>query len=175
MAQERRRANPPGTSYAVSIDPGTLRFSAAHFITYGGTCENLHGHNFHVRVGASGRTGSDALVVDFVLLTELARAVCDRLHDKVLLPADSAEMTFEERDACLHVASHGRRFAFPAENCLLLPLVNTTAEMLARYIGDRLLDALRARGQAGLHRLDVAVEEADRQWGIVTREFAQDD
>ncbi|MBV9711092.1 MAG: 6-carboxytetrahydropterin synthase, partial [Ktedonobacteraceae bacterium] len=34
----------------VKIEGGYLRFSAAHFITFGGRCERLHGHNYGVLV-----------------------------------------------------------------------------------------------------------------------------
>ncbi|MCG8122586.1 MAG: 6-carboxytetrahydropterin synthase, partial [Candidatus Thiodiazotropha taylori] len=31
------------------MSPGELHFNSAHFITFNNSCENLHGHNFHVR------------------------------------------------------------------------------------------------------------------------------
>ena len=70
-------------SFAVDVYPGQLHFNAAHFITFGGTCENLHGHNFHARLQAQGSNNSDAFVVDFVLLNRLAAAICTQLNDKV--------------------------------------------------------------------------------------------
>ncbi len=38
----------------VRVEGGYLRFSAAHFITFGGKCERLHGHNYGVQVEAEG-------------------------------------------------------------------------------------------------------------------------
>ncbi|HKD37099.1 MAG TPA: 6-pyruvoyl tetrahydrobiopterin synthase, partial [Pirellulales bacterium] len=38
-----------------------------------------------------------------------------------------------------------RRWEFPRGDCKLLPVANTTTELLARYIGRRLLDDLSAR------------------------------
>lgn len=158
--------------FAIRVQPGQLRFSAAHFITYGGSCENLHGHNFHVRIDASGDNTEDELVVDFVLMTRLTAEVCEQLHDKVLLPATSKEVDIEQRDGLVHVRSYDKCFTLPLENCCLLPLSNTTAEMLAWYIGERLLESLEARQAADhLALLEVAVEEADRQWGICRREI----
>ena len=34
----------------VKVEGGYLRFSSAHFITFGGKCERLHGHNYGVLV-----------------------------------------------------------------------------------------------------------------------------
>lgn len=153
--------------FAVSVDPGELHFNAAHFITFAGTCENLHGHNFHTRVDAWGDNTEDALVVDFVLLTRLARTICATLHDRVLLPGTSAVVTLRDEDSQIHVASYGKRFALPAENCAILPISNTTAELLAGYICEQLREALRTADALGrVAGLQVAVEEADRQWGI---------
>ncbi len=45
-------------------------FAAAHFITdYHGKCENLHGHNYKVRVHASGKVlGKGGMLLDFGIL-----------------------------------------------------------------------------------------------------------
>ncbi len=158
------------SGFAVTIHPGDLRFSAAHFITFDGTCENLHGHNFHVRVHASGQNNADAFVVDFVYLNRVAAQVCDELHDRVLLPGESAEVHIEHADGLTHVRSYDKRFTFPADNCAILPIRNATAEMLAAYLCQRLLDTLGPAGALShVELLEVAVEEADQQWGISRR------
>ncbi len=157
----------------MTIHPGDLRFSAAHFITFNGTCENLHGHNFHVRVHASGQNNPDAFVVDFVYLNRVAAQVCAELHDRVLLPGQSAEVHIEHADGLTHVRSYDKRFAFPTANCAILPIRNATAEMLAAYLNQRLLDTLGPAGAlSDVDLLEVAVEEADQQWGICRRRIA---
>jgi hypothetical protein len=56
----------------------------------------------------------------------------------------------------------------------VLPVPNTTAEMLARRIGDRWLTELEKHGALGkLDGLEVAVEEADHQCGIYRREVGR--
>jgi hypothetical protein len=47
-----------------------------------------------------------------------------------------------------------------------LPVSNTTAELLARYLGERLLAALKERLSFGPERIEVAVDENEGQWGI---------
>jgi 6-pyruvoyltetrahydropterin/6-carboxytetrahydropterin synthase len=161
-------------SFAVSIDPGDLHFNSAHFITFNGCCENLHGHNFHVRVAASGENGSDAFVVDFVLLSQLAREVCATLHDKILLPGRSEQVRVRQTERGVEVESYDKYFVFPEDNCAVLPIENTTAEMLASYVCDRLVTNLDEKGAlANVRSIEVQVEEADRQWGICRRELGR--
>lgn len=158
---------PASPTFAISVDPGELHFNAAHFITFDNSCENLHGHNFHVRIDARGDNDTDDLVIDFVQITRLAAGICAELNDKVLLPATSDVVSIEQRDCMVQVNSYDKQFILPQNNCFLLPVSNTTAEMLAWYIGERLLTYLKQHESAGnVGELEVAVEEADRQWGI---------
>jgi hypothetical protein len=43
---------------------------------------------------------------------------------------------------------------------------NTTAELLARYIGKRLLDDVEERTGTRPERIQVSVDESNGQWGI---------
>jgi 6-pyruvoyltetrahydropterin/6-carboxytetrahydropterin synthase len=54
---------------------------------------------------------------------------------------------------------------FPSGDCRLLPVANTTAELLAKYIGRQLHDALPA--DAGkLQHIRIEVDECDGQVAI---------
>lgn len=149
------------------IEPFELHFNSAHFITYGQVCENLHGHNFHVRVTVSGSNTGDGYVIDFVLLNKLAAAICQTLHDQVLLPGDSPVVKLTVAGDMLDIESFGKRFILQRGNCKVLPISNVTAELLAGYIADELVAGLRLQDALGnIDAIEVAVEEADRQWGI---------
>src|SRR5947208_10966948 len=43
----------------VKVEGGNLKFSSAHFITFGGKCERLHGHNYGVLVEIEGALNED--------------------------------------------------------------------------------------------------------------------
>lgn len=156
------------TGFSTRVEPYDLHFSSAHFITYAGLCENLHGHNFHARIDAEGSNTPDAFVIDFVALNRLGAEICTGLHDRVLLPGISPVVRIDAHGADMWcVESYDKRFILQKSGCKILPVSNTTAEMLAWYIGDQLLARLREAGMLGnLSRLRVAVEEADRQWGL---------
>ncbi|MFL6651403.1 MAG: 6-pyruvoyl trahydropterin synthase family protein, partial [Sulfurifustaceae bacterium] len=96
--------------FGVWIEPAELHFNAAHFITFAGICENLHGHNFHVRLRVHGDNTADAFVVDFVEITRLAREVCATLHDRVLLPGTSGEVRLTRGDGWIEASAHDKRF-----------------------------------------------------------------
>jgi 6-pyruvoyltetrahydropterin/6-carboxytetrahydropterin synthase len=69
--------------YEVAVDHG---FAAAHALRdYKGATENVHGHNFKVRVTVEGeRLDRTGLLVDFVDLEESVRAIVSRLDHQFL-------------------------------------------------------------------------------------------
>ena len=64
--------------YSVRIEAD---FAAAHFLRhYHGKCENLHGHNYRVRLWARGEDLDEGgMLVDFALLKDAIRRVCSSL------------------------------------------------------------------------------------------------
>jgi 6-pyruvoyltetrahydropterin/6-carboxytetrahydropterin synthase len=58
--------------YSVQVEAD---FAAAHFLRhYHGKCENLHGHNYRVRLWARGNTLSEGgMLIDFGVLKEALR------------------------------------------------------------------------------------------------------
>jgi 6-pyruvoyltetrahydropterin/6-carboxytetrahydropterin synthase len=160
--------------YHVCVAKERLVFSAAHFITYNGdVCEPLHGHNYHVAVELHGPLDENSYVVDFLAVRNALQRLVDELDHRVLLPTRHPTIRVTEQagagqggDAEV-VATHGaRRWVFPRADCVLLPVANTTAEMLARHIADRLREALAPQLPAPLTQLEIAVDECDGQWGV---------
>src|SRR3990170_1112076 len=151
--------------WKVRVDGTDLRFSAAHFTTFEGRCEPLHGHNYAVTVEVEGELTDDAWVIDFGLLKSLARAICQELDHKFLLQRDSRVLQIDEGMSNWKVRFQERGWVFPKADILPLPIDNTTAERLAEYVAGRLRDALGARGAANLTSITVGVEEQPRPTG----------
>ncbi|MEM9351468.1 MAG: 6-pyruvoyl tetrahydropterin synthase family protein [Planctomycetota bacterium] len=153
--------------YHVRLEKERHVFSAAHFITYGDdVCEPLHGHNYRVGVEVHGPLEQNQYVVDFILLRDRLQEIVDALDHKMLLPTGHPTISVRAEGAEV-VARHGeRRWVFPAEECVLLPVENTTAERLAWYIGGRLRELLPVEAVAAIDRMRVAVDECDGQWGV---------
>ncbi|MEX2120549.1 MAG: 6-pyruvoyl tetrahydropterin synthase family protein [Pirellulales bacterium] len=135
-------------SYWVRITKDYLVFSAGHFITFdGNVCERLHGHNYRVTAEVHGPLDENHYVVDFIALRDTLRAIVAELDHHMLLPASHPQIKVSAGDTSVEVAFEDRRWVFPRGDCILLPVANTTTELLARYIGRRLLDDLaRAKG-----------------------------
>lgn len=145
-----------GEEFRVRIRDDSLCFSAAHFITCGGACEPLHGHNFAVGVEVAGPLDENHCVVDFIALKKILVELLGQLDHRVLLPTRHEALRLEIRDLEVEAVFSGRRWVFPRAECVLLPLANTTAELLARHIARDLRNRLaELRGEVDW---EVAVE-----------------
>jgi 6-pyruvoyltetrahydropterin/6-carboxytetrahydropterin synthase len=155
----------PGRSqFKVSVTKDNIVFASAHFITFRGhRCETLHGHNYRTRVSVEGGLDPEtAFVIDFAALKQLMKRLVDEIDHRVLLPLENAKLQITEEGDSVAVAYEGvRRYVFPKRDCVLLPMPNTTVEMLAQYLAVR---ARRELEQAGgdaveLTSIEVEVEE----------------
>ncbi len=154
-------------SYRVDVTKESFVFSAAHFITFAGDiCERLHGHNYGVRVAVEGPLDQNRYVVDFIALRDAVLEITHELDHHVILPRDHAEIkvTSDERETTARFRD--RRWVFPNEDCVILPVVNTTAEEIARVIGERVKEKMRAQVGSSIHWIETAVDENHGQWGI---------
>jgi 6-pyruvoyltetrahydropterin/6-carboxytetrahydropterin synthase len=148
--------------FRVSVTKDHIVFASAHFITFPGhRCETLHGHNYRTRVGVEGALDPEAhFVFDFVELKHLMKRLCDEIDHKVLLPLENEKLQIKEQGDSVTVAYEGKpRYVFPKVDCALLPVPNTTVEMLARYLAGQVRAALAASGAVRVTAVEVEVEE----------------
>lgn len=148
--------------FRVSVRKEDLIFAAAHFITLPGhRCESLHGHNYRVGIEIEGGLEPDAwYVYDFVALKQLMRRLTGELDHKVLLPTTNPALAVREESGTVTVVYDGRpRYSFPTADCMLLPIPNTTVEMLAQHLAGKVRDALTSAAAARLSSIAVEVEE----------------
>lgn len=151
--------------YRVTVERNRLKFAAAHFATFEGDCEPLHGHNYAVVIEVAGTLTEDSWVCDFSALKAMGRELCDELDHTFLLQRDSRVLTIDEGMSNWKVRFRERGWVFPKAEVRPLPIDNTTAERLAEWFVARLGEALRARGASNLNRITVGVEEAPGQAG----------
>src|SRR5258708_32817460 len=148
--------------FKVAITKEDLVFAAAHFITFAGhRCEKLHGHNYRPRVVVEGGLDPEAhYVLDFSMLKDLMKRLTDEIDHKVLLPLESTKIQVSEEGDTVRVAVAGKpRYVFPRGDCALLPVPNTTVEMLAQYLAGRLGRALASAAGVALRAVEGEVEE----------------
>ena len=151
--------------YRVRVTKDHLVFSAAHFITFNGNvCERLHGHNWRVAAEVAGPLDENYYVFDFIALREALQAIVNELDHRMLLPTLHKAIKVRATDREVEATFEERRWVFPREDCVLLPIENTTAERIAAWIGGRLREQIVAK--VAVSSLRVEVEENFGQWAI---------
>ena len=153
------------TPFGVSVEGVRLRFAAAHMATLGDELEPLHGHNYSVRCAVHGPLTADGWVIDFSVLKRLVREGCDRLDHRFLLQRDSPLLEIREEAGAWHVTFGERQYRFPASDVVALPIANTTAELLARWLCEQVAGRLAEAGYPAIERVELTVEEMPGQSG----------
>jgi 6-pyruvoyltetrahydropterin/6-carboxytetrahydropterin synthase len=149
--------------YRVRVTKDHLVFAAAHFITIGDDCERIHGHNWRVAVDVAGPLDENQYVVDFLALRDGLQAIVAELDHSMLTPLHHPTLNVTLGESEVEIRHGRRRWVFPKEECRLLPIQQTTAELLAGWIGRRLLERL-GPAAARLTELVISVEENFGQW-----------
>jgi 6-pyruvoyltetrahydropterin/6-carboxytetrahydropterin synthase len=146
--------------YKVRVTKDHLVFCSGHFISFeGDKCERLHGHNYRATVEIEGDIDDNHYVFDFIALKHRTKAITDDLDHRMLLATRNPFIAIEERPHSVHVRYRQREWLFPRDDCVLLPIENTTAELLARYIANRLVEDLQRLHDYTPEILRVEVEE----------------
>lgn len=154
-------------SYCVRLSKDYLVFSAGHFITFNGdVCERLHGHNYKVAAEVHGPLDENRYVVDFIALRDIMQGLVAELDHRMLLPTGHPLIQVSADDRQVEVTFRERQWVFPRGDCVLLPISNTTTELLARHLGRKLLDALEARTGARPQRVRMEVDECFGQSAV---------
>lgn len=158
--------------FSIQVAKENLKFSAAHFIAYPGFREPLHGHNYQIGVRVEGRLAVTGYVLDFGLIKRLTKEIADRLDERTIVPALSD---------CLHIERDGRQirlryeddsFSLPESDVVILPIVHSSAEELARYIWDELYKALAGRtALADVISIEISVAEGPGQSAVYRSEI----
>ena len=147
----------------INVSGPQLRFAAAHFTTFAGKCEPLHGHNYAVAAQLEGELTPDSWLFDFVELRRLLASICQELDHAFLLPTENHNLAVTHSDGHYTITFGGRRYVIPEAEVRALPIDNSTAERLAEWLAGRLADEIRAHGATNLSSLTVTVEEAPGQ------------
>ncbi len=108
-------------------------FAAGHALRgYKGKCENLHGHNYRVRVSIEGdKLADNGLLVDFVDLKRVLRGIIERFDHQYLNDVPPFDT------------------------------LNPSAENMARYFFEEVASGLAAPGNNGARVAEVKIWETD--------------
>lgn len=156
-------------NFKVHVSKDYLVFCAAHFVTYDGETEPLHGHNYRVSATLEGTLQDDYFVFNFVTLKHIMRGLVGQLDHLTLLPEFNPHFRLTRGDSEVIVEVEQRRYVLPASDVKVLPIPNTTAEKLAEYLAGQL------REQIGhlpnLTACELEVSEVEGQSAIYREEW----
>jgi 6-pyruvoyltetrahydropterin/6-carboxytetrahydropterin synthase len=155
-------------THKITLERNKLRFSAAHFTTFGGECEPLHGHNYDVLVEIEGSLTADSWVLDFGDVKRIVAGLCGELDHKFLLPLRNSTLDVIASDDEFEIRFADRRYVMPKADVVELDIDNSTAERLAEWFAGRIREALGDRSAQNVASVTVGVEEAPGQAGWFT-------
>jgi 6-pyruvoyltetrahydropterin/6-carboxytetrahydropterin synthase len=120
--------------YSVRVE---AEFAAAHFLSsYRGKCEQLHGHNYLIRLWAEGE-GLDGggMLVDFALLKDILRRICAALDHTCLNDNPVFDNNPSAERISRYIFEEAVRLLPPPEAALLSAAeVFETPSSMARYV-----------------------------------------
>lgn len=145
-----------------------FKFSVAHFTVFSADrAELLHGHNYRMTVELAGRdVGELGLLADLELVKQEIRRLCRGLDSRTLLPAACPLLAWEHRGGAIEIAYGERRYRIPEDEVVLLPLANSSMELLARHLWRQLAPGLAG---SAVEHLTVSVEESAGQRAVYER------
>ena len=129
-------------NFKVHVSKDYLIFCAAHFVTYDGISEPLHGHNYRASVTVEGTLQADHFVFNFVTLKRIMRGLVDQLDHLTLLPEFNPYFHLTRTSGEVIVEVQDRRYVLPESDVKVLPIANTTAEKLAEYLAGQLREKI---------------------------------
>jgi 6-pyruvoyltetrahydropterin/6-carboxytetrahydropterin synthase len=160
-------------AYRIHVTKDYLTFASGHFITYDGhECERLHGHNYRVGVTVEGPLSPSQYVLNFVVVKRIMKRLTDELDHRVLLATENPLIEVRAEGDQVRAEVKGRRYVFPREDVVLVPIANTTAELLATHLARRFKEELRALGERSLTAIEIEVEESTGQSAIYRESLA---
>jgi 6-pyruvoyltetrahydropterin/6-carboxytetrahydropterin synthase len=158
--------------FSIEVAKDYFNFASAHFLIFtNGRREPLHGHNYQVSVALEGELDRAGVILDFIRVKPLVKRVCDSLDHRTLIQTESPLVAVRQRAGEVEVRYKKQRLVLPRSDVILLPLINTSTELLAEYVADQIRREVRQAFAATIKYMEVAVEEARGQRGVFRGEF----
>lgn len=158
-------------SFFIEIDGwrSNIRFSSAHIIPEYEKCGRLHGHTYAVHLKISGLPDKKGIIVDFSILKDILREIAGELDHKILIPEKNNAVNILIEKNNVKVSTLGKDYVFPLDDCVFLPISSTSAENLADYILEKILNKITLPDN--VKYIEIGVDEGYGQGARVTKKF----
>lgn len=159
--------------FSIEVAKDYFNFASAHFLIFAnGEREALHGHNYQVSVAMEGELDRAGIVLNFISFKPLVKRICDELDHRTLIQSSSPILKINRGAGAVEIHYKKQRLLLPRKDVILLPLTNTSTELLAEYIAQKIRVKVRQQfPMARVQWIEVAVEEARGQKGTFRGEF----
>jgi 6-pyruvoyltetrahydropterin/6-carboxytetrahydropterin synthase len=159
--------------FSIEVAKDYFNFASAHFLIFAdGTREPLHGHNYQVAVKLEGELDDAGVILDFISFKPLVKRICDDLDHRTLIQTESPILKVSRRNKTVEIVYKKETLLLPRSDVILLPLANTSTELLAEYVSRQIRRKVRQLfPRAVLRVIEVSVEEARGQRGTFYGDF----
>ena len=132
-----------------------IRFSSAHLLPGHKKCGILHGHTYAIHAKVYGEKDEHDFILDLSLLKSTLRKISERLDHRILIPEKNEYFVISNNE--VRMKFDNKKYVFPKEDCVFLPIKSVTAENLAEYILDEMLKIIKI--PKNVKRLEIGVDE----------------
>jgi len=136
-----------------------ITFSATHIIPGHSKCGRLHGHDYAINASIEGEMGPDGVVMDFISVKEFLRDVANELDHRVLIPAKDKGVRVGKDYVEYKLGD--KELRLPRSDCILLEIKVASAETLANFVLQRMLD--KVKFPKNVTRIEIGVDEGRGQ------------
>jgi len=136
-----------------------ITFSATHVIPMHRKCGRLHGHDYAINMSIEGDLGPDGVILDFISVKEFLRGIASELDHRVLIPNRDPGVAVNKEIVKYKVGD--KEFVFPKSDCILLDIDVASAETLATFVLQRVLD--KVKFPKNVKHIEVGVDEGRGQ------------
>ncbi|HEC86713.1 MAG TPA: 6-pyruvoyl tetrahydropterin synthase family protein [Thermoplasmatales archaeon] len=143
-----------------------IRFSSAHVIPEYEKCGRLHGHTYAIHAKIWGGRDKNGIVVDFSVIKNVLRKIAKELDHRVIIPKEYSGVEIKEES--VELENNGKKYVFPKEDCVILPINSSSAENLAEYVLQRVLDEISTKG---MREIEIGVDEGFGQGARLRRKL----
>ena len=146
-----------------------IRFSSIHIIPEYKKCGRLHGHTYAVHIRLTGDPDENGIIIDFSFLKELIKEIINELDHRILIPKNSKVVKFNKNSNIIEMTSLDKKYIFPSEDCILLPISSTSAENLANYILEKVLEKISLNKR--IKNIEIGVDEGFGQGARIIKDI----
>ena len=159
--------------FSIEVAKDYFNFASAHFLIFAnGERERLHGHNYQVSVVMEGELDRSGVLLDFISLKPLVKRVCDDLDHRTLIQTASPILKISRTARSVEIIYRKQKILLPRSDVILLPLKNTSTELLAEYVAKQIRGKVQQQfPMATIQWIEVSVEETRGQKGTFRGEF----